>query len=358
MAFRIAINAGHYRGTPGKRCAKAFDPEETREWVLNNRVVSLVIKGLEAYGGYELRRVDDPTGLYDVSLRERTDRANAFGADIYLSVHHNAGGGSGIEVYTYLNVGAQTLAYQKLVYDCLIEATGNKGNRARPLRQEDLFEVRETKMPAVLCECGYMDNAEDTPRILSDAYAEKLAKGLVNALVRQGGLARTAPSAESSDSAVTNGASGNASGFVCVGDMVRFKGGPVFLSSTDAAASSVREASSCLVTILAENAPHPVHLISQDGKQVYGWVNADAVDGLAAVTPVTPPASGGFAVGDRVRVKPSAVYYAESRVKIPDYVKGWTVYVRQAASGKALVSPYLTGDITGWVALTDLISAG
>ena len=36
--FKIALNAGHYLNTAGKRCLKKLDKNETREWVLNNRI--------------------------------------------------------------------------------------------------------------------------------------------------------------------------------------------------------------------------------------------------------------------------------------------------------------------------------
>lgn len=188
MAFKVAINAGHYINTPGKRCDKRYDKNQTREWWLNDRVVDRVIEGLKEYEGYEIIRCDDPTGKKDVSLKARTDAANKFGADIYISVHHNAGGGSGIVVYVYPGVGEKTLKLQKTVYDSLIATTGNKGNRASPLAKADFHEVRETKMPAVLCECGFMDHPVDTPLILTDKYATQLAKGFVNAIVKVGGL--------------------------------------------------------------------------------------------------------------------------------------------------------------------------
>lgn len=194
MAFKIAINAGHYMGTPGKRVPKVIDPNQTREWWLNNRVVDRVIEGLKAYQGYEILRVDDPTGKKDISLKKRTDAANKFNADIYISVHHNAAGSlnkvynaSGIVVYVYTKVDSATLNLQKTVYDCLIKATGNKGNRASPLAKANLHEVRETKMPAVLCECGFMDGT-DGKLILTDKYATQLAQGFVNAIVTYGKL--------------------------------------------------------------------------------------------------------------------------------------------------------------------------
>lgn len=37
--FRIALTAGHYYYTPGKRCLKSIDPNETREWVLTDPIV-------------------------------------------------------------------------------------------------------------------------------------------------------------------------------------------------------------------------------------------------------------------------------------------------------------------------------
>ena len=36
--FILALDAGHYLATPGKRCLKSLDPKQTREWILNDRV--------------------------------------------------------------------------------------------------------------------------------------------------------------------------------------------------------------------------------------------------------------------------------------------------------------------------------
>ena len=88
--FKIALDAGHGKYTPGKRCDKAFDSNETREWYLNDRICDKVEKKLASYDGYSLTRVDDTTGKSDVSLADRVKKANDFGADIYLSVHQNA----------------------------------------------------------------------------------------------------------------------------------------------------------------------------------------------------------------------------------------------------------------------------
>ena len=89
--FKIALTAGHYKYTSGKRCPKKLDPNETREWTLNNRIADKIESLLKSYEGYSLLRTDDTTGEKAISVEDRTAAANKFGADIYISIHHNAG---------------------------------------------------------------------------------------------------------------------------------------------------------------------------------------------------------------------------------------------------------------------------
>lgn len=200
--FKIALTAGHYRGTPGKRCLKSLDPNETREWILNDRIADKIEKLLQGYTGWELIRTDDTTGKKEISLTARTNAANNFKADVYISIHHNAGikggSGGGIVAYTYTNVGETTKAWQKELYNALIEATGLKGNRSRPLAKANKHEVRETVMPAVLLELGFMDSKTDVPVILTEAYADKCAGAIVKVLAERGKLEKKpAPAATS-----------------------------------------------------------------------------------------------------------------------------------------------------------------
>lgn len=192
--FKIALTAGHYKYTAGKRCLKSIDPKETREWVLNDRIADKVQKLLKGYDGYSLIRTDDTTGEKNISVNARTTAANNFGADIYISIHHNAGinggNGGGIVAYTYTKVDAETAEWQKALYDALIKHTGLKGNRAKPLSSADLRECRETQMPAVLLELGFMDSRQDTPVILTEDYANKCATAIVEVIVKKGGLTK------------------------------------------------------------------------------------------------------------------------------------------------------------------------
>ncbi len=192
MAFRIALTAGHYMRTPGKRCLKSLDPKETREWWLNDRIADKVEKLLMGYTGYELIRTDDTTGKKAIELTARTNAANNFKADFYLSIHHNAGinggKGGGIVAIRHTRASAESAEWQKDLYNALIDATGLKGNRATPLQKANLHEVRETKMPAVLLELGFMDSATDVPVILSEKFADQCAAAIVKVIVNRAGL--------------------------------------------------------------------------------------------------------------------------------------------------------------------------
>lgn len=191
--FKIALGAGHGLTTPGKRCDKTLDPNETSEWWLNDRVCDYVETYLKSYDGYSLLRLDDSDdGKDDIPLATRVNRANSWGADFYLSVHHNAGANrtsaGGICAFSHPNGSVSSVKWRDALYDTLIYYTGLKGNRATPKTTANFYVLRCTKMPAVLLELGFMDSKVDVPIILSDSFAKKCAKAIVEVLVERGGL--------------------------------------------------------------------------------------------------------------------------------------------------------------------------
>lgn len=192
--FKLALVAGHNLNTPGKRCLKSLDPNETREWWLNDRIADKIEKILADYEGIEVFRIDDTEGQKDITLAERTGKANAWGADFYLSLHHNAGvnggKGGGIVVYAYTNAKADSIVWQKALYNNMIKYTGLKGNRSNPLAKANLHEVRETKMSACLCELGFMDSSTDVPIILSEDYADKIATAICEVIIAKSGATK------------------------------------------------------------------------------------------------------------------------------------------------------------------------
>ena len=192
--FKLALNAGHYLGSAGKRCNASLDPNQTREWWLNDRVCDKIEAILSEYDGIDVLRIDDTTGKVDLSLQGRTDKANGYGADFYLSIHHNAAGkvfsGGGIVAYAHTNADAKSIEWQHALYRASVSATGLAGNRSNGVPKKDLHELRESKMPSVIMECGFMDSTVDVPVILSEDYASKLASSLCDVIIQKSGATK------------------------------------------------------------------------------------------------------------------------------------------------------------------------
>lgn len=187
MTKVIALSAGHGYYTAGKRCMKVLDPNQTREWFLNDRIVDKVESALANYN-CKVLRLDDTTGKKDISLKNRVATANKAGAITYISTHHNAavkgGTGGGTVVFYYPTGDCKELATK--LYTDVVNQTGLVGNRATPIANgSHLYEIKKTKMTCLLLENGFMDSQTDVPIILTETHAEKTAEGIVNFLTEE-----------------------------------------------------------------------------------------------------------------------------------------------------------------------------
>lgn len=138
----------------------------------------------------------------------------------------------------------------------------------------------------------------------------------------------------------------NTDGKIAVGATVNFAGGKVYASSTAKTAAATKGASVCKVTAAAYNAAHPYHCISQDGKGVYGWVEAADV-GAATASSTT----AAIKVGSTVRLKSGAKTYTGGRLISAVYnrnhivkeIKGERVVITY---GGVVVAAVKLGDLT------------
>ena len=189
--FKLALDAGHGINTPGRRCLKQYDPEEHREWWLNDRICDYIAEAAKQYKGIEILRVDDKTGSKDIPLSERCRKANLWGADLYYSAHHNAGinggKGGGVTAYSYRN-GTKGAQWRDAFYAAIVAATGLKGNRATPKSDANFHVLRETSMPAVLIEHGFMDSPSDIPVIITDGFAKAVGYAVMDVIAEKAGL--------------------------------------------------------------------------------------------------------------------------------------------------------------------------
>ncbi|MEK4484104.1 N-acetylmuramoyl-L-alanine amidase [Psychrobacillus sp. FSL H8-0484] len=119
------------------------------------------------------------TGDQTLTLTQRTNAANAWGADFLLSVHINSGGGTGYEDYVYPGVGAPTTTYQNTIHAEILKLV-NFTDRGK--KQEDFHMLRVSNMPALLTENGFIDNANDAAKLKASSFIESLARGHVNGI--------------------------------------------------------------------------------------------------------------------------------------------------------------------------------
>lgn len=211
MAFKIAYGAGHYLNTPGKRLPKELDKNQTREWTLNDRVARYFAEAAKQYD-VELLRLDDPTGKKDTSLASRVKKANDWGANFYLSIHHNAGAkltnAGGIVAFSYPNC-VNAAKYRDVIYNACIANGGLKGNRATPKNTAKYYVLKNSKMDAVLVEYGFMDSKADYATILTEAYSKKMGYATMEGIAKMAGLKKkannTEPKKETENKTTTTG---------------------------------------------------------------------------------------------------------------------------------------------------------
>jgi hypothetical protein len=179
-AMKIVICAGHAPDTAGKRSPDG----SLREFHFNSRVADILKDHLLKYEGVEIRFSHEPNR--DVPLKERTNQANAWGADLYFSIHANAYGSgwndaNGIETYAYTSKPKEAMILAAEIQNQLIRETGRSN---RGVKTADFHVLRETSMTAVLAECGFMTNREEAELLKSESYRQKCAKAMEMAIVK------------------------------------------------------------------------------------------------------------------------------------------------------------------------------
>ena len=187
--FRIAYGAGHnnftLNGIPKELCDRPKN-----EWLLNDRIARYFEQAAKAYD-VELLRVDDPKGLGSVDLKRRCMLANDWCADFFLSIHHNAGinggKGGGLVAFSWKE-GTEAAKYRDAIYEACIAAGGLKGDRWDPTLAEGFYVLKNTNMPAVLMEYGFMDSKTDIPVILTEEYAKAMAYATMEGIAQVAGL--------------------------------------------------------------------------------------------------------------------------------------------------------------------------
>ena len=165
-------------------------PDGEPEWVFNDIVGRAFANELALYEGVVTKRFDDPSGKTDVPLGVRTNRANAWNADYYISFHHNTnmgrwGNWTGVETYVYTAHQPKSMELAEALHPTVVEAYGLKD---RGIKKRNLHIVRETKMPAVIIEGGFMDSVIDINKLRDRDVLENVGRMVAQALATHIGL--------------------------------------------------------------------------------------------------------------------------------------------------------------------------
>lgn len=179
---KIALDSGHGLYTVGKQT-----PDGIKEWLINDKVRDKVVAMLSPYD-CEIIHTDNDEGKTDESLISRLNKYIAAGVAAFVSLHHNAFTGdwneaTGVEVYTDNNPTEADIQLATLIHSKMVEYTGLRG---RGVKRAAFTVINQNKIPAVLCEGGFMDGTNDYKVITSDegqtAYAKAVAESLIEFL--------------------------------------------------------------------------------------------------------------------------------------------------------------------------------
>ena len=178
--MKIYIDQGHNPVNPNA----GAEGNGLREQDVTYTVGKLLARELESAGiETKLSRPSAETQLGTsnaTSLAARTNEANAWGADYFISIHTNASdvqSASGSEAFVY-SLGSTASALAGNILYALAVSTGltNRGVRQRP----SLYVLRKTRMPAVLVEIGFITNPYDASLMANrpELFAEGIANGV------------------------------------------------------------------------------------------------------------------------------------------------------------------------------------
>ncbi len=160
----VVIDAGHGGEQPGCVVGKTMEKD------VNLSIALALREELESRGiGVILTRSDDR----NVQMEDRTDYASLIFADYFISIHCNAyvqdRSVQGFQCFYYQSEEGKTLS------DEITDMVEEKGIRIRRAGEVDFRVLRESSIPAVLIEVGYLTNYEERTALISEEYQRDMA---------------------------------------------------------------------------------------------------------------------------------------------------------------------------------------
>lgn len=178
--MKILIDNGHGIETAGKRSPVWSDGSHLFEYEFNRDVAKRLHEKLTNSGIDSVLLVPE---LKDISLAERVRRVNQYcnsGYCFLISIHANAGGGTGWEIFTSRGE-TKSDEFATILFETAQELLPQFPMRKEysdgdPDKEESFYVLTETLCPAVLTENLFMDNENDCRFLISDKGRETIAE--------------------------------------------------------------------------------------------------------------------------------------------------------------------------------------
>lgn len=177
----IVIDAGHGGKDDG---TQSVDKPKFLEKHLTLTTAKMLNTYLQGYGYRTYMTREDDTFI---PLSKRAELANEKDTHLFVSVHYNAAenrNAKGIEVYYYNSdkdeertKNSKQLA-STILDDVIIETKA----KSRGVKHGNFAVIRETKMPAILIEGGFMTNEDEMDNIKNASYMKKIAWGIAQGI--------------------------------------------------------------------------------------------------------------------------------------------------------------------------------
>lgn len=288
-----------------------------KESVENRPVGNKVIEKLRILGHTVIDCSCDYSKDRDEQLAAIVKKANAQKLDLFLSLHLNAGGGTGAEVYTTNTSGAKSEA--KKLIDTYCNRTGFK-NRGH--KYAEFYVLRHTVAPAMLIEMAFVDTEADYKK-WNDLGAELIANAIVEGITGQ--VVQEKPVETPSTTSYT---------VKITADVLNVRAGA---GTNYKVNTQVRKGE--VYTIVGES----------NGwgklKSGAGWISLKYTSKNAPSTPANKTTQT-IKVGSKVKIVGSKYVTGQS---IPSWVKDNVYTVQQIKGDRALIK-----EITSWVYTKDL----
>jgi N-acetylmuramoyl-L-alanine amidase len=173
----IVIDPGHGGKDPGAIGTST----RTKESDLVLKVGLMLQKQLEAKGFRTYITRDDDRY---VDLYQRPNIANKLGADLFVSIHINAfskPSAQGIEVLYAEDPSRDNYGFARIMQDYLLSYL-NRVDRG-VVNRPRLVVLKNTMMPAVLAELGFLTNPEEEQLLIHDEYLQKSANAMYKSII-------------------------------------------------------------------------------------------------------------------------------------------------------------------------------